>query len=251
MIRFICVRCRQMLEVRPEFAGRQAKCTRCGQLLLVPAAAPQPASVPPTPPPPTPPRRAPLPPVSRPTPPPPPPIATIQLTCSCGQWLEIDDGQFGKLIQCPTCGQTTQAPQAPGVLMPSSPEFLLGSSLDARRLASQLPVWAGAGGMLGVLLGGSLGVNFGSGGGSLLYVTLGTLLGGGVGAMFLAFWIMRFKVMDWLYVALAAGAIIGATLGGALLAGEVSGFVGAVLGALLGTAAGVAGGQVWRNLDRP
>src|SRR5690349_16516941 len=51
MLRFSCPSCRTVLQVEPRHAGSAVTCSRCRQLLRVPAAAPQAIPVPPAPPP--------------------------------------------------------------------------------------------------------------------------------------------------------------------------------------------------------
>src|SRR5262249_48431816 len=111
MLRFICPKCQEILEAEPQRAGQQMRCTSCGQALSIPALAPPVAGAAPQAGAGAAPRAA-----GRPASPPTPavgptPLTTTQLTCSgCGQWLDINEDQFGKLIRCPGCGLMMRTP---------------------------------------------------------------------------------------------------------------------------------------------
>lgn len=243
MIRFICPSCRQTLEVSREHAGRQARCSRCGQLTTVPATplpaagAAAPLARPPAP------GQGPTPGVR--------PNTTNQLTCpGCGQWLEVDEAQAGKLIRCGGCGQTMQAPLASGPFAGLSPLAPATAESD-RDLTYRLLVPLAVGGLLGVLLGASLGVNAGGSSGLGLTI-LGVILGGGAGAVFVMLWAFRLGALPRSKPWVLIGATVGAILGAAALSEDgVRGLAlaGAVGGALVGTAAGLIFGIVWRQLE--
>jgi DNA-directed RNA polymerase subunit RPC12/RpoP len=73
-------KCGAILNAKEELAGKQAKCPKCGDTILIP----KPSS--------------------------------MRLTCSCGQVVQAKASLAGKRVQCPTCNQPIDIPNVNGSL---------------------------------------------------------------------------------------------------------------------------------------
>jgi DNA-directed RNA polymerase subunit RPC12/RpoP len=73
-------KCGAILNAKEELAGKQAKCPKCGDTILIP----KPSS--------------------------------MRLTCSCGQVVQAKASLAGKRVKCPTCSQPIDVPSANGAL---------------------------------------------------------------------------------------------------------------------------------------
>jgi DNA-directed RNA polymerase subunit RPC12/RpoP len=71
-------KCGAILNAKEELAGKQAKCPKCGETILIP----KPSS--------------------------------MRLTCSCGQVVQAKASLAGKRVKCPTCSQPIDVPSALG-----------------------------------------------------------------------------------------------------------------------------------------
>lgn len=73
-------KCGAILNAKEELAGKQAKCPKCGDTILIP----KPSS--------------------------------MRLTCSCGQVVQAKASLAGKRVKCPTCNQPIDIPNVNGAL---------------------------------------------------------------------------------------------------------------------------------------
>lgn len=73
-------KCGAILNAKEEFAGKHAKCPKCGDTILIP----KPSS--------------------------------MRLTCSCGQVVQAKASLAGKRVKCPTCSQPIDVPSVTGAL---------------------------------------------------------------------------------------------------------------------------------------
>ena len=78
-------KCGAILKANTELAGKQAKCPKCGDAVLIP----KPDSV--------------------------------RLTCSCGQIIQAKTSLAGKRVKCPTCSQPVDIPNATSFPSPDVP----------------------------------------------------------------------------------------------------------------------------------
>jgi DNA-directed RNA polymerase subunit M/transcription elongation factor TFIIS len=113
-----CPGCGERLGVRPEDAGRKARCTKCGRVFQIGAPAPAATEAKETPPP------APL--LDEPEVPP-----LVSFECSlCQTRMTARSADAGRKLECPDCGRRNVIPQPPKPVLRTQPASFEGEQLE-------------------------------------------------------------------------------------------------------------------------